>query len=167
MADPGRAREVARGPHGGRHRAPPVYDRVRRSHPGGAQARTARSGDARGAPRTRRHLRAVVPVAVCGGGEANAVAGRRDAVVSRGTISDAAGPPDKRLSDGWSCNAPRLAACVVLAVLLGGCAQPLYVARLGWTEAKILWRREPMREVIAEPGTDPALRERLELVLAA
>ena len=87
--------------------------------------------------------------------------------MSRGTISDAAGPPNKRLSDGWSCNAPRLAACVVLAVLLGGCAQPLYVARLGWTEAKILWRREPMREVIAEPGTDPALRERLELVLAA
>jgi predicted aminopeptidase len=56
---------------------------------------------------------------------------------------------------------------VLFAMLLSGCGQPLYVARLGWTEAKILWRREPIREVIAEPGTDAGLRERLTLVLAA
>jgi predicted aminopeptidase len=43
----------------------------------------------------------------------------------------------------------------------------MYVARLGWTEAKILWRREPIREVIAQAGTDAGLRGRLELVLAA
>jgi predicted aminopeptidase len=61
---------------------------------------------------------------------------------------------------GWR---PALA----LALLVSGCGQPLYVARLGWAEAKILWRREPIREVIAEPETDAALRERLELVLAA
>jgi len=63
---------------------------------------------------------------------------------------------------GW-----RLALAVGLALLASGCSQPVYVARLGWAEAKILWRREPIREVIAEPGTDAELRDRLELVMAA
>lgn len=63
----------------------------------------------------------------------------------------------------------RRRACLVALLILGvsGCGQPLYVARLGWREAKILWRREPIPEVIAEPGTDSGLRERLALVLAA
>jgi predicted aminopeptidase len=56
---------------------------------------------------------------------------------------------------------------LALALLLGGCGQPAYLARLGWTEAKILWRREPIPEVMAEPATDVALRERLALVLEA
>jgi predicted aminopeptidase len=59
--------------------------------------------------------------------------------------------------------------CVVLVVLLalGGCAQPGYLARLGWTEAKLLWRREPIPELLERRDLDPMLRERLELVLAA
>lgn len=64
----------------------------------------------------------------------------------------------------------RVALLAPLAVLLavgGGCAQPGYVARLGWTEAKILWRREPIPTLLDRAEVDPALRERLELVLAA
>jgi predicted aminopeptidase len=56
---------------------------------------------------------------------------------------------------------------VGLSLTVGGCGQPLYVARLSWTEARILLRREPIERVIARPDVDPALRERLRLVLAA
>src|SRR5687767_4644858 len=48
-------------------------------------------------------------------------------------------------------------------------ATPLgrYILRAGWEEAKILLRREPIEDVIADPATSPGLRERLRLVLAA
>jgi predicted aminopeptidase len=63
----------------------------------------------------------------------------------------------------------RSATLVALAVLIcvSACGQPLYVARLGWAEAKILWRREPIGEVVRRPDVDAELRERLQLVLAA
>ena len=54
-----------------------------------------------------------------------------------------------------------------LSLVVAGCGQPLYVARLSWTEARILLRREPIERVMARPDVDPALRERLRLVLAA
>jgi predicted aminopeptidase len=54
-----------------------------------------------------------------------------------------------------------------LCLVVGGCTQPLYVARLSWTEARILLRRKPIERVIESPDVDPALRERLRLVLAA
>ncbi len=53
------------------------------------------------------------------------------------------------------------------AALLAGCAGPAYVARLGWEEARILLRRRPIDGLLARPDLDPALRERLELALAA
>lgn len=48
-------------------------------------------------------------------------------------------------------------------------ATPLgrYVLRAAWEEAKILSRRRPIPEVIADSSTSDALRERLRLVLAA
>jgi predicted aminopeptidase len=52
-------------------------------------------------------------------------------------------------------------------LLLAGCGAPAYVARLGWEEARILLRREPIPAVLARPDLAPDLRERLELVLAA
>jgi len=61
----------------------------------------------------------------------------------------------------------RRAWLVALLLLPAGCAQPGYVARLGWTEAKILWRREPIVAVLDRPDLEPGLRERLALVLAA
>ena len=62
---------------------------------------------------------------------------------------------------------PRAAlATVLLAGVAAGCGGVGYVARAGWSEARILWRREPIAEVMARPELDPALRERLALALA-
>jgi len=48
-------------------------------------------------------------------------------------------------------------------------ATPLgrYILRAGWEEAKILARRRPIEEVIADLATSPGLRDRLTLVIAA
>ena len=42
-----------------------------------------------------------------------------------------------------------------------------YLSRGAWEEAKILRRREPISEVIRQPSTPPAIREKLKVVLAA
>jgi predicted aminopeptidase len=60
----------------------------------------------------------------------------------------------------------RRAALAAALALVGGCGSPGYLARLGWTELHILWRREPIAALIARPDVDPALRARLTLVLA-
>lgn len=49
-------------------------------------------------------------------------------------------------------------------MLLGACS-PGYVVRAGWEEARILARRRPIPDVVADPRTDPALRRKLELAL--
>jgi len=60
------------------------------------------------------------------------------------------------------------AIVVVLAALAGcGACSPTYVLRLGWTEARILMRREPIETLLSEGDVSPELRERLDLVLAA
>jgi predicted aminopeptidase len=48
-------------------------------------------------------------------------------------------------------------------------ATPLgrYILRAGWEESKILARRRPIEEVIADSGTSSGLRDRLTLVIAA
>lgn len=61
---------------------------------------------------------------------------------------------------------PALLGLGGLLSLAAGCGSPLYVARVGWSEARILLARQPIAEVIARPDVDPALRARLELVLA-
>lgn len=55
---------------------------------------------------------------------------------------------------------------VVVAAIV---ATPLgrYILRAAWEEAKILSRRQSIENVIADAATDPALKERLRLVLAA
>lgn len=57
-------------------------------------------------------------------------------------------------------------ALLVWALLWStGCAGgPGYLLRLGWNEARILWRREPIAELLASPTTDPQLKEQLALV---
>jgi predicted aminopeptidase len=59
-------------------------------------------------------------------------------------------------------------ACVVLfavlTCLLSACS-PTYVLRAGYEEAKILWHRRPIEEVLRRSDLDVATREKLELVL--
>ncbi|MBI3786537.1 MAG: aminopeptidase, partial [Deltaproteobacteria bacterium] len=57
------------------------------------------------------------------------------------------------------------ALIVMLSLLLGACS-PTYVLRSGYEEAKILWRRQAIAQLLARPDLDPTLRTKLELVLA-
>ncbi|MFQ5689149.1 MAG: aminopeptidase [Gemmatimonadota bacterium] len=58
---------------------------------------------------------------------------------------------------------PILAAVALAAATGGGCS-PTYVARAGWEEARILAKRRPIREVVHDTATPPALRAKLRLV---
>ena len=58
------------------------------------------------------------------------------------------------------------ALVLVLASAAGACS-PAYVLRAGWEEAKILHRRHPIAKIIADPGTAPDRRAKLQLVLDA
>jgi predicted aminopeptidase len=55
---------------------------------------------------------------------------------------------------------------VLWAVLLSGCS-PIYVARAGLEEARILSRRRPIPRVIEDPATSADTRRKLMLVLQA
>src|SRR5215510_9966295 len=56
------------------------------------------------------------------------------------------------------------AVCFLLAGLLSSCS-PTYVLRAWYEEAKILWHRRPIEEVLRRPDLDATTREKLELVL--
>ena len=57
-----------------------------------------------------------------------------------------------------------LLTTVLLAFCCVACS-PTYVLRAGYEEAKILWNRRPIAEVLDRADVDPATREKLELVL--
>ena len=61
--------------------------------------------------------------------------------------------------------ARRSAVGAVLLACLGGCGVG-YVARAGYEEARILWRRQPIAEILERPDLDPEMRAQLELVEA-
>jgi len=58
-------------------------------------------------------------------------------------------------------------AIVVAALALISAPTGCYLSRGAWEEAKILSRREPITEIVARPGTPPAMKSKLEVVLAA
>ncbi len=61
----------------------------------------------------------------------------------------------------WLCRVSAVAA----ATLLAGC-NISYIARGAYEEARILWNRKPISQVIANPELAPEIRARLETVLA-
>jgi predicted aminopeptidase len=58
----------------------------------------------------------------------------------------------------------RVAASAAL-LLLCGCS-PAYVLRAGYEEMRILWRRQPIEELLRSESIDPETRAKLELTLA-
>ena len=52
---------------------------------------------------------------------------------------------------------------ILVCLALGGCGT-LYVAQAAKGQLQILNAREPIKRVLADPKTDPALKERLEMV---
>src|SRR5207244_1044962 len=192
VAHPGRAREAARGADGARHRAPALDHRERRSHPRPAQGRAARAGNAPPAARPRRHLRAPLPHAVrrgaagagarcsaamtrlraCGGVAARGPAAAPGPRLTRAALAvtsprwlQARAEPAGVASAG-PLAALRGARWLAFLVLLSGCGTSGYLLRAGWSEARLLLRRQPITQVLARADLPPGLRERLELVLA-
>jgi predicted aminopeptidase len=68
-----------------------------------------------------------------------------------------------RRGTGGSVKAP---AVVLMSVLLGGCQIGYYAHLLGG-QTELMQRRAPIAQLLADPGTDPELRHRLERVLDA
>lgn len=64
--------------------------------------------------------------------------------------------PQGRAVFGWGC--------LWVVAVLSACS-PVYVLRAGYEEAKILWHRRPLSEILAQPNLDAATRDKLELVL--
>lgn len=60
---------------------------------------------------------------------------------------------------------PILAVTLFFTFLLSGCS-PFYILRAAYEEGKILWRREPIEEVLQKSDLDTEKREKLKLVLA-
>lgn len=56
---------------------------------------------------------------------------------------------------------------VAIAAFLSFTEIGRYLARAGWEEARILWRRRPITEIIADSSVDPLTRQKLRIVLAA
>src|SRR3989442_810888 len=79
----------------------------------------------------------------------------------------------ERRPPNWGRVGRRLLAWVligvplVLAVALAASADARYIARAGVEEARILLKRRAIAKLVADPKTDPALRQRLRLLLAA
>lgn len=76
------------------------------------------------------------------------------------------GVPQRKPEAGGRRRRGGLLLLALLAAGLPGCS-PAYVLRAGYEEARILWRRQPIENVLAGGSVDADERAKLELVLAA
>lgn len=65
---------------------------------------------------------------------------------------------------GHGCGRPLRVAAVFAVCLAAGACNPVYVARAGWAQARILSAREPLVEVMTDAATDGRTRGKLRLV---
>ncbi|MBI3245628.1 MAG: aminopeptidase [Deltaproteobacteria bacterium] len=74
--------------------------------------------------------------------------------------------PNTLASAHWLFRSCRFFAVVGigLSLFLSACS-PTYVLRAGYEEAKILWNRRPIEQILQRPSLDIATREKLQLVL--
>jgi predicted aminopeptidase len=66
----------------------------------------------------------------------------------------------------WLLGALGLAVLVVV-LFLTLAPTGRYLARAGWEEGRILWRRHPIAQLVADPATPAPLAAKLRIVLAA
>ncbi len=59
----------------------------------------------------------------------------------------------------------RAVGCVLWAACVFSACSPTYFLRAGYEEARILWHRRPIAEVLSRPDLDATTRAKLELVL--
>jgi hypothetical protein len=59
----------------------------------------------------------------------------------------------------------RIAAAALFLITTSGCGAP-YLLRAAYEEARILWRRQPITDLLARDDVEPETREKLRLVLA-
>jgi predicted aminopeptidase len=60
----------------------------------------------------------------------------------------------------------RALAFLLACLALPGCVEPGYLVRAGWSEARLLLRRQPIDGLLARTDLPPDLRARLEVTLA-
>ena len=78
-----------------------------------------------------------------------------------------------RLNHWWRKRGARwlwravLVFLVALVLFLSAFPIGRYLARAGWEEARILWRRRPIAEMVSDSSVAPAVRSKLALVQAA
>ena len=86
----------------------------------------------------------------------------------RPSPAEAAGTPlPPHAGRGTGRRHRRAAAAVVLASVLLSACSPVYVLRAGYEEAKILWRRQPIDDLVRRSDLDAATRDKLLLTLDA
>ncbi|MBW2059427.1 MAG: aminopeptidase [Deltaproteobacteria bacterium] len=67
----------------------------------------------------------------------------------------------------FSLRVAALIPALAPTLILLGCSTPLYLAKLGWGEAKIVLRSRPNDRVLGDPAVEESTKEKIRLVMEA